>query len=209
MGRWAPGARGRLEYAALELYSERGFENTTVTEIAERAGLSERTFFRYFADKREVLFWGSQALQEFLARSVEEAPATASPLAAVTGALEKAASEIFEERRELLWRRQKIISANPELQERELIKLAALAKSITAALRRRGVQELPSSLAAEAGIAAFKVAFAAWAQGEGRSLAQVVRAAVEELERVAAQGAGAPDPAQSLAGAGGADGVGG
>jgi hypothetical protein len=58
MTRWEPNARGRLEQAALALYGERGFENTTVAEIAARAGLTERTFFRHFADKREVLFAG-------------------------------------------------------------------------------------------------------------------------------------------------------
>ena len=74
MGRWEPNARGRLEQAAMELYLERGFDQTTVAEIAERAGLTERTFFRHFADKREVLFAGAGALQELLVSAVAGAP---------------------------------------------------------------------------------------------------------------------------------------
>src|SRR5271169_3318837 len=127
MGRWKPDARGRLEQAALELYGERGFEQTTVAEIAERAGLSERTFFRHYADKREVLFQGAAALQEFLVRHVDEAPATVGPLDVIVFALVHAGTDIFEERRDFARRRQAIIAANAELRERELIKLATLA----------------------------------------------------------------------------------
>ncbi|MDQ6790316.1 MAG: TetR family transcriptional regulator, partial [Candidatus Dormibacteraeota bacterium] len=90
MGRWEPDARGRLEQAALALYAERGFEQTTVAEIAKRAGLTERTFFRYFADKREVLFSGAAALQELLARVVAGAPESAAPMEAVAAALDAA-----------------------------------------------------------------------------------------------------------------------
>ena len=93
MARWAPDARGRLERAALELYGEHGYDATTVAEIAERAGLTERTFFRYFADKREVLFWGAGALQGFLVDAVDTAPASVAPLEAVVAALEAAAPE--------------------------------------------------------------------------------------------------------------------
>ena len=90
MARWEPNARGRLEQAALELYGERGFEQTTVAEIAKRAGLTERTFFRHFADKREVLFWGAGALQELLVGTVASAPDSAAPIDAVAAALEAA-----------------------------------------------------------------------------------------------------------------------
>src|SRR5215470_11133555 len=90
MSRWQPNARGRLEQAALELYRERGFDQTTVTEIAERAGLTERTFFRYFADKREVLFWGQDRLSELYVRTIAAAPESAAPIDAVVLALEAA-----------------------------------------------------------------------------------------------------------------------
>jgi AcrR family transcriptional regulator len=85
MSRWEPNARGRLEQAALELYRERGFDQTTVAEIAERAGLTERTFFRYFTDKREVLFWGQGALQEIYVSTIASAPQSATPIEAVAG----------------------------------------------------------------------------------------------------------------------------
>src|ERR1700693_5977609 len=99
MGRWKPDGLGRLEEAALALFGERGFENTTVAEIAARAGLTERTFFRYFADKREVLFWGAAALQDLLVSTVIDAPASAAPIDAVARALE-AAGAVLQERRE-------------------------------------------------------------------------------------------------------------
>src|ERR1700719_438569 len=98
MARWEPDSRGRLEQAALALYGERGFENTTVADIAGRAGLTERTFFRYFADKREVLFSGAAALQELLVAAVARAPVSAAPIDAVAAALEEAGG-MFQERR--------------------------------------------------------------------------------------------------------------
>ncbi len=153
--------RGRLEQAALALYGERGFENTTVAEIAERAGLTERTFFRHFADKREVLFWGAGALQELLVSAVAGAPDSAAPIDAVAAALE-AAGALLQERREFARQRQAVIAANAELQERELIKLASLASALADALRRRGVDDPAASLTAEAGIAVFKIAFERW-----------------------------------------------
>src|ERR1700712_465814 len=108
MGRWQPDAHGRLQQGAFELYGERGFDATTVADIAERAGLTKRTFFRYFADKREVLFWGSEALEELFVREVRDAPPSASPLAAVAAALDVVAA-IFEERRAFAAQRQQII----------------------------------------------------------------------------------------------------
>src|SRR5947208_9266691 len=116
MGRWLPDARVRLQEAALALYGERGYEETTVAEIAERAGLTKRTFFRYFADKREVLFSGSAQLQQLIVDAVVAAPATASPLDAVAAGLDAAAARF--DMRELSAARQRIIAAHPELQER-------------------------------------------------------------------------------------------
>ena len=185
MVRWAPDARGRLVQAALELFGQRGFESTTVAEIAERAGLTERTFFRYFADKREVLFWGAPALQDFLVSSVDGAPSSLAPLEVIAAALGQAADDIFQERREFAGQRQAIIAANPELQERELIKLASLASALTDALRRRGVGDPDSRLAAEAGIAIFKIAFEAWVDDANeRTLSECIRASMEELRRM-------------------------
>src|ERR1700730_11018175 len=134
VARWEPDARGRLQQAALELYSERGYDRTTVAEIAARAGLTERTFFRYFADKREVLFWGAGALQELLVDSLADAPDSTAPMDAVSMALE-AAAPVWEPRRDSSRRRQAVIAAHAELQERELIKLASLASAMADALR--------------------------------------------------------------------------
>jgi AcrR family transcriptional regulator len=186
MGRWEPGARSRLEQAALALYGERGFEQTTVAEIAKRAGLTERTFFRYFADKREVLFWGSGALQDLLVSNVASAPDSAAPIDAVAAALE-AAGAVLQQRREYARQRQAVIAANADLRERELIKLASLASAIAGALRQRGVSDPAASLTAEAGIAVFKIAFEGWVNETGqRDLPRVIRESFDELKAVTA-----------------------
>jgi AcrR family transcriptional regulator len=186
VSRWEPNARGRLEQAALDLYTERGFDHTTVSEIAERAGLTERTFFRYFADKREVLFWGQGALVEMLVKLVAGAPDSAAPIDAVVAGLE-AAGELFEGRRENARRRQAVIAANAGLQERELIKLASLASAIADALRRRGVGEQAARLTAEAGVAVFKVAFERWINDTSNTdLARLIRQSLDELKAVTA-----------------------
>ena len=186
MGRWQPDARGRLEQAALALYGERGFEQTTVAEIAKRAGLTERTFFRHFADKREVLFWGAGLLQDLLVSTVASAADSVAPIDAVAAALE-AAGALFQERRESVRQRQAVIAANAELQERELIKLASLASALAAALRRRGVTDPAASLAAEAGIAVFRIAFERWInETSQRDLPQLVRESLDELKAVTA-----------------------
>jgi AcrR family transcriptional regulator len=181
MARWQPDARGRLLQAALTLYDERGFDSTTVAEIAERAGLTKRTFFRYFKDKREVLFWGSEALEELFVTGVGAAPESAAPLDAVAAALD-AAAVMFEQRREFAARRQQIIAANPELQERELIKLASLAAAVAEALRRRGVGDPAAILTAEAGITVFRVAFERWVdQANRQNLQRLIRESLKEL----------------------------
>jgi AcrR family transcriptional regulator len=186
MGRWEPNARGRLEQAALELYVERGFEQTTVAEIAQRAGLTERTFFRHFADKREVLFQGAASLQELLVDAVASTPESSAPIDAISVALE-AAGAVLGERRESARQRQTVIAANPELRERELIKLASLAAALANALRARGVNDPTAGLAAEAGIAVFKVAFERWVdESNRRDLPRLIRESLAQLRAVTA-----------------------
>jgi AcrR family transcriptional regulator len=186
MGRWEPNARGRLERAALELYRERGFEQTTVAEIAERAGLTKRTFFRHFADKRDVLFYGADALREMIARAVAGAPDSLAPLGAVAAGLE-AAIALFEERRDEAHDRRVVITANAELRERELVKMGLLAVDVAEALRGRGVADRAARLTAEAGVAAFKVAFEYWGnEPDPQDLALHFRDALEELKAVTA-----------------------
>jgi AcrR family transcriptional regulator len=186
MTRWQPNGRGRLELAALALYGERGFENTTVAEIAARAGLTERTFFRHFADKREVLFSGADALQELLVSNVAAAPESIAPIDAVGAALE-AAGTLLQQRREYARQRQAIIAANAELRERELIKLASLASAIADTLRLRGVADPAASLSAEAGIAVFRIAFERWVdETNQRDLPELIRDSLDELKAVTA-----------------------
>jgi AcrR family transcriptional regulator len=172
--------------AAFALYGERGFEQTTVAEIAKRAGLTERTFFRHFADKREVLFAGADALRELLVSTVAEAPGSLAPIDAAAAGLE-AAGALIQDGGELARERQAIIAASTELQERELIKLASLAAALAEALRRRGVEEPAASLTAEAGIAVFKVAFERYVEETNqRDLPQLIRESLDELKAVTA-----------------------
>ena len=172
MTRWEPEARRRLEEAAFALYSERGFEQTTVAEIAERAGLTERTFFRHFADKREVLFSGAAALHDALVAAIEAAPVSFAPVEVAAAGVYAIAALIPD--REFAARRQVIITANPELQERELIKMASLSAALAGALRRRGVEEPSAGLVAEIAIGVFRVAFERWVgQADGPGLPQV------------------------------------
>lgn len=186
MSRWEPNARGRLEQAALQLFIERGFDQTTVTEIAERAGLTERTFFRYFADKREVLFWGQENLRSLYVRTIEAAPESTTPLDAVASALE-AAVPVFRERHALARQRQVVIAATPELQERELSKRATLASAMSDALRRRGVPDPEASLAADVGSLAFKAAYARWISApDEQDLSRLIREALDQLKHITA-----------------------
>lgn len=186
MGRWEPNARGRLEEAALDLYEEHGFEQTTVADIAERAGLTKRTFFRHFADKREVLFSGTSQLREGMLAAAEARPDDEPPLTVVAHAVE-AVAVFLQGRHARSRRRQAVINANPELQERELAKMAGLAALLTEALVARGTPEPHARLAAEAGIAVFTVAFARWVDAPGDpDFLDVVREAFADLRAVTA-----------------------
>ena len=186
MARWQPDARGRLQEAALTLYGERGFDDTTVAEIAERAGLTKRTFFRHFADKREVLFSGATALQELFVTAVAGSPPAAAPLEAVTAALDAAAAMFEDMGREFAARRQQIIAANPELQERELIKLASLAGAVAQALRERGVGEPAAILTAEAGMSVFRIAFERWVEpSNDRDMRRLIHESLDQLRALA------------------------
>ena len=187
MGRWEPDAESRFRAAALELFGEIGYEQTTVAAIAERAGLTARTFFRYFADKREVLFNGSERLQQTMIDALAQAPAEASAIDAVAEAVMQAGEFFDDERRPFARLRSVVIAANTELRERELIKLSTLSAALAQALRERGVGEPDASLAAEAGIVVFRVAFAQWvAESERRDYGKIVRESLARLKMLAA-----------------------
>ena len=187
MGRWEPNAPERLMRAALDLFVEQGYDKTTVAEITERAGLTKRTFFRHFADKREVLFLGQDALSRQFTDAIAAAPASATPLEAMTAALEAAAVMFGQERREFVLRRNSVITANDDLRERELLKLARLTESIADALRTRGVADPAAGLVAELGSLAFSTAFARWVDPScEEEFAALAREALEELRTAAA-----------------------
>jgi AcrR family transcriptional regulator len=186
MSRWKPDAEGRLIKAAITLFDEQGYEETTVAQIAQSAGLTKRTFFRYFSDKREVLFSGSEELERSWIGAVAAAPVDASPLAAVVDGLDPVA-EIFGERHPFARMRAAIIDANPELQERELIKLQNLGRAITVALLDRGVSRNAAILAAQAGVTVFHVAFARWVeQDDPAAFKRLIDESLDELRSVTA-----------------------
>ncbi|HEY2623962.1 MAG TPA: TetR family transcriptional regulator [Dyella sp.] len=187
MGRWEPDAESRFRAAAIELFGEIGYEQTTVAAIAERAGLTARTFFRYFADKREVLFHGSERLQQTMVDALAQAPAEASTVDAIAAALTKAGDFFDDDRRPIARLRSSVIAANADLRERELIKMATLSAALAQALRERGVGEPDASLAAEAAIAVFRVAFAQWVgESEGRSYGRIVKESLARLRTIVA-----------------------
>jgi len=188
MGRWEPDAEDRFRAAALELFGEIGFEHTTVAAIARRAGLTSRTFFRYFADKREVLFNGSEWLQKMMVDALVEAPVEATPIDALAAALAKPAEFFNDERRPFARLRNAVIAANPDLHERELIKMARLSAALAQALRQRSVVEPDASLLAEAGIAVFRVAFAQWVNAfEQRGFIEIVDTSLARLRTLTAR----------------------
>src|ERR1700728_4359521 len=187
MPRWEPDARERLVRAALDLFTQQGYDNTTVAEIVERAGLTKSTFFRHFPDKREVLVAGQDTLSRLFAEGIAAAPEGATPLEAVAAALDAAAVAITPERRELGPRLQAVVAANGELQERDALQRVGLAKAMSDALQRRGVPDPAASLAAELGVLAFKRAFARWLDPRNQqALGDLARQSLQELRTASA-----------------------
>lgn len=181
MPRWEPDAPGRLTMAALDLFEERGYEHTAVADIAARARVTERTFFRYFTDKREVLFDNAHQLDQAVTEAIGKSPDGTSPLEVMIEAF-AATSELFDERIDFARRRAAVITSHPSLHERELLKLALLTENATRALRERGVDAPEALLAAEMGVTIFKLAFSHWIEDDQtRSLAEHVQTAAESF----------------------------
>ncbi len=187
MARWEPNAAERLARAALDLFAERGYENTTVIDIAQRAGLGKTTFFRHFQDKREVLFGGG-TMTGLLVEAIAAAPATAAPLEVIARALDAAGGAVFTpERREFIARRQAVIAANRELREREALKNLALIASMADALERRGVPDLTARVAAELGALASAIAYERWSRTTGDDdFGEIARQALDDVQASAA-----------------------
>ncbi|MFD7933669.1 TetR/AcrR family transcriptional regulator [Streptomyces sp. NPDC059755] len=189
MARWQPGAAQRLVVAAVDLFTEQGYDATTVTQIAERAGVTKSTFFRHFSDKRELLVAGQETLSRLLADGITEAPASASPLQAVAAGLERASSAMGPVNRELGPRLKAAVAASTELQERDALKSVGLAAAMTAALIARGVPDPTAHLAAELGVLAFKRGYAQWSESDRdgtEGLAPHALAALEDLRAATA-----------------------
>jgi len=186
MSRWQPNASHRLVLAALDLFAERGYESTTVVEIAERAGLTKSTFFRHFPDKREVLF-GGDTMTGLLVEGIAAAPAGATPLEAVAHALAAIGREAFTPaRREFVTRRRAVVAANPELQEREALKALGLTASMINALKGREVSDLTAQVAAQLGSLAGKIAYDRWIDApDDEDFGEIARRTLGELQAAA------------------------
>jgi AcrR family transcriptional regulator len=188
VGRWEPNTRERLVRAALDLFAEQGYDSTTVSEIAERAGgLSKMTFFRHFPDKREALFAGQEMLSQLLADAIAAAPGPATPLQAVAVGLDAVTALHTNERREFAVRLRDVITGTPELLERAAFKRYALTQAVTAALEKRGVPDPAAGLAAELGVRAYYRAYEQWADSAGeRTLTDFTRHSLDELRAASA-----------------------
>lgn len=187
MPRWEPNAAERLALAALDLFDECGYENTTVIDIAQRAGLTKSTFFRHFADKREVLF-GGDSMHELILATTAAAPAEATAFEAVQRALDAAGALVFTPaRRDFVVRRAAIIAGTPELREREALKQLSLIEVLVGALRLRGVPEVAARVAAELSSLATKIAYERWsATPAGEDFGLEVDGAVDQVRSASA-----------------------
>ena len=188
MSRWKPNARERLAQAALDLFAERGYDSVTVAEIAERAGLTKRTFFRYFADKREVLFGGQDVMGRLFTEAITGAPASATPIDVIAAALEAVAAIFAQDRLESVRLRQAVVAEHRDLQERELLKRATLTATIADGLRERGLTGQAVSLAAELGNFAFRTTFARWVDPANKQkFAELAHDTLDELKAALAE----------------------
>ena len=187
VSRWAPDARERLETAALDLFAENGYEETTVAQIADRAGLNRATFFRHFADKREVLFSGEDKLAGLFADGIRAAAPAATLTECLQAAFAAAGAVMTPQQRARAARRLRVVAANTEVQERGLLKHARIAGSVSAALRARGADDLTARLGAEVAMLAFSVAVERWMKSDDEPFAFHAAAALSDLRARAAE----------------------
>jgi AcrR family transcriptional regulator len=186
--RWNPEAEERLRSAAIELYLEFGYENVTVAQIADRAGLNRRTFSRYFTDKRDVLFAGSEQLPGLLADALKQVDPELPPFGAVLAALTEVAPALADRVAPHAKQRRNVVARSPELQERGRTKFAAVADALAAALRERGVDTSSSVFLADVGVAIFRSGFDRWVDASNKTdLASCIRDVGAQLECSAAK----------------------
>jgi AcrR family transcriptional regulator len=186
VARWEPDSRMRLVRAAIDLFAEQGYDETTVAEIAARAGLTKATFFRQFRDKREVLFAGQDAHRSLLAEGVAAAPAGSTPLQLVAAGLDAVTGSFVAEQRAFGARLRAVVASHDELVERDAFKRAGLATALATALRDRGVPDVPAGVAADLGVEALHRAFARWSDGTGpEDYGALARAELDALHAAA------------------------
>ena len=182
MGRWDADANGRLLQAAMTLFFQRGYDDVTVAEIAESAGLTKRTFFRHFADKREVPFAGAPAFQAGVVAAVTAAPDDVAPAEAAVAALAETSGAQLAQWAEYARARRDLVATSADLRERALIKNASLTDAVAEALRQRGTAALAADLTAHGAVAAFTVGYDRWLDGDGKAdLPTLVRETFDEL----------------------------
>jgi AcrR family transcriptional regulator len=184
--RWEPGVRDRLVVAAVDLFADQGYDATTVAQIAARAGTTKSTFFRHFADKRELLVAGQETLSRLLAEGIAEAPEGATPLEAVAVGLERASGAMGPMNRHIGPRLKAAVAASDELQERDALKRVGMAAAMAAALAERGVPDSIAQLAAELGILAFKQGFAEWTEAQRETAGDLAPYALAALDQLRA-----------------------
>jgi AcrR family transcriptional regulator len=185
MARWEPGTEGRLQHAAMELFRERGYAEVTVAEIADRAGLTKRTFFNHFPDKREVLFAGGKDFEAGIVKHLIEADDDLDPIDAAVAALTRGGLELSRYS-DIARLRQELIAATPELRERDLIKMTALTSAIAEALRLRHVPARTATLTAQAAMAVFNTAYADWIQEGAADLNTLMQRSLADLRQAVA-----------------------
>ncbi|WP_353940301.1 helix-turn-helix domain-containing protein [Streptomyces sp. HUAS MG91] len=186
MARWESGSRERLVVAAVDLFTEQGYDATTVAQISERAGVTKSTFFRYFPDKRDLLVAGQETLSRLLVEGIAEAPAGAGPLEAVAAGLVRASGAMGPQNRELAPRVKAAVAASAELQERDALKTVSLAAAMVAALEERGVPGEVAAVAGELGVLAFKRGLARWSEAERGGCEELARCVLEALGQLRA-----------------------
>ena len=179
-------ARRRLQQATLELFQQQGYDATTAAQIAARAGVTERTFFRHFADKREALFDGEEAFRDTLAERVRSAPDGMSPMEALLHAF-RSVEPLLEQNRPFTEPRQQVIAETPALQERVLTKTAGITAALSAALVQRGVDKGVAAFAAQIGMATLSRATNTWLANPETGLSGSLADAYAELRRLSSQ----------------------
>ncbi len=182
MARWEAEPKERLARAALDLFADKGYDSTTVADVVERAGLTKSTFFRHFTDKREVLFAGQDDLVSVLTGAVTAVPAGQAPVRYVEALLSALANQFSVEALVLGAKRAAVVSAHPDLRERDLLKRAQLVAALEHALNVRGVADVGARLAATVAVMAFDIALDRWATGAGAdAFGDLLTGALQEL----------------------------